>query len=245
MSVSQTTTMPRHERIAFFDSLRGFTILSMIGFHASYDAAYLYGFSLPWFTDPLIQSIWRGSISWVFLLLAGWMTTFSRNNLKRGCVYAAAAFVVFIATSIAGVDTAVTFGILFCMAASTLLAAALKPVLEHIPSPAGLIGALALFALTYTVPQTRYAVSGLSWLGFPSPTFTSGDYYPLIPFFFMYAAGIFSARWFSERHTAGYPAWMVNAHVPVLEQVGKLSLPIYLIHQPVLIVLFSVVTGAW
>ena len=62
---------PRKPRIAFFDSLRGFTIISMVAFHAAYDAAYLFGFEIPWFTDPIIQTVWRSSISWVFLALAG------------------------------------------------------------------------------------------------------------------------------------------------------------------------------
>ena len=75
---------PRKPRIAFFDSLRGFTIISMVAFHAAYDAAYLYGFEIPWFTDPIIQTVWRSSISWVFLALAGWMTSdFTSATLAR------------------------------------------------------------------------------------------------------------------------------------------------------------------
>ena len=44
---------PQKPRIAFFDSLRGFTIISMVAFHAAYDAAYLYGFEIPWCFSPL------------------------------------------------------------------------------------------------------------------------------------------------------------------------------------------------
>lgn len=72
------------ERIVFFDTLRGLTILSMVAFHTTYDLAYLYGYDMPWFTSTLFQDIWRASISWTFLILAGWMTQHSRNNLKRG-----------------------------------------------------------------------------------------------------------------------------------------------------------------
>lgn len=234
---------PRKPRIAFFDSLRGFTIISMVAFHAAYDAVYLYGFEIPWFTDPIIQTVWRSSISWVFLALAGWMTSLSRNNLKRGGVYAAAAGAVFLATSIAGVDTPISFGIIYCMAACTLLYAATAPLLNRFPAAAGLIGCLVLFAATYTLPHTTYPVEGLAWLGFPSASFVSGDYYPLLPNVFLYLAGAFAARWFDGHHASGYPTWMMKANVPFLSMIGKLSLPIYLVHQPLLILIFTMLSS--
>lgn len=234
---------PRKPRIAFFDSLRGFTIISMVAFHAAYDAAYLFGFEIPWFTDPIIQTVWRSSISWVFLALAGWMTSLSRNNLKRGGVYAAAAGAVFLATSIAGVDTPISFGIIYCMAACTLLYAATAPLLNRFPAAAGLISCLVLFAATYTLPNMTYPVEGLAWLGFPSASFVSGDYYPLLPNVFLYLAGAFAARCFDGLHTSGYPMWMMKANVPFLSMIGKLSLPIYLVHQPLLILIFTMVSN--
>lgn len=54
------------KRITIFDTIRGFTMLSMVGFHACYDLAYLYGWDMPWFTETVFQDIWRASISWVF-----------------------------------------------------------------------------------------------------------------------------------------------------------------------------------
>lgn len=234
---------PQKPRIAFFDSVRGFTIISMVAFHAAYDAAYLYGFEIPWFTDPIIQTVWRSSISWVFLALAGWMTSLSRNNLKRGGVYAIAAGAVYLATSIAGVDTPISFGIIYCMAACTLLYAATAPLLNRFPAAAGLIGCLVLFAATYTLPHTTYPVEGLAWLGFPSASFVSGDYYPLLPNVFLYFAGAFAARWFDGHHASGYPKWMMKADAPFLSMIGKLSLPIYLVHQPLLILIFTMVSN--
>ena len=231
------------ERITLFDTLRGFTIISMVAFHAAYDAAYLFGFEIPWFTDPIIQTVWRSSISWVFLALAGWMTSLSRNNLKRGGVYAATAGAVFLATSVAGVDTPISFGIIYCMAACTLLYAATAPLLNRFPAAAGLISCLVLFAATYTLPHTTYPVEGLAWLGFPSASFVSGDYYPLLPNVFLYRAGAFAARWFDGHHASGYPTWMMKANVPFLSMIGKLSLPIYLVHQPLLILIFTMVSS--
>lgn len=68
------------KRITVFDTIRGFTMLSMAGFHACYDLAYLYGWKMPWFTQTIFQDIWRASISWVFLFIAGWMCTLAQQH---------------------------------------------------------------------------------------------------------------------------------------------------------------------
>ena len=57
------------KRITIFDTVRGFTMISMAGFHACYDLAYLYDWDMPWFTQTIFQDIWRASISWVFLFI--------------------------------------------------------------------------------------------------------------------------------------------------------------------------------
>lgn len=231
-------------RVAAFDILRGITIISMVCFHAAYDAVYIYGFDLPWFRDPVIQDVWRCSISWVFIALAGWMTRFSRNNLRRAALYGASALIVWLVTSVASVDTAISFGILYCMAACTLCWAALSPALKRVHPLLGLLIALGLFALTYTVPRHLYTVDGLAWLGFPGSGFASGDYYPLIPYCFLYAAGAFGARLFDRLSPGGYPAWMRRDWIAPLSAIGRHSLLIYLAHQPLLIVLFTLIGHA-
>lgn len=118
------------KRITIFDTVRGFTMISMAGFHACYDLAYLYGWDMPWFTQTVFQDIWRASISWVFLFIAGWMCTLSRNNIKRAAKYALAALVVWLATTLVSVDDSVSFGIIYCMAACTGIVALTDPVLN-------------------------------------------------------------------------------------------------------------------
>ena len=70
------------KRITIFDTVRGFTMISMAGFHACYDLAYLYDWDMSWFTQTVFQDIWRASISWVFLFIAGWMCTLSRQQCQ-------------------------------------------------------------------------------------------------------------------------------------------------------------------
>ena len=75
------------KRITIFDTVRGFTMISMAGFHACYDLAYLYDWDMPWFTQTVFQDIWRASISWVFLFIAGWMCTLARQHQLGIFVY--------------------------------------------------------------------------------------------------------------------------------------------------------------
>lgn len=108
-------------RIEAFDTLRGIAVASMVAFHACYDLVYIYGADIPWFTSGPLQELWRISISWVFLALAGWMTSLSKSNIRRAVIYGLTALVIWIATTVASVDTPISFGIMYCMAASTLL----------------------------------------------------------------------------------------------------------------------------
>lgn len=233
------------KRIVFFDTLRGFTILSMAAFHATYDLAYLFGINMPWFTTGSLQGIWRASISWTFLFLAGWMTQCSRNNAKRGAIYALSALLIYAVTSLVSVDVPISFGILYCMAFCTLTYAACSKVYEKSNPVAGMVLSFCLFVLTFDIPHATYTFSGLSWLGFPAPGFASGDYYPPIPFFFMYSIGVFAAiRFLKGKNTReAYPLWMKRDMCPPLTFIGRHSMLIYLLHQPIILGLLSLVLG--
>lgn len=231
--------------MAAFDVIRGFSVVSMVLFHLCYDLRYLYGYNLAFFQPPF-QDVWRCSISWTFLFVAGCMCSFSRNGLKRALRYLGVALAVFLVTTVAAVDTPINYGIIFCMGASTLI--------EHVLSrcgiaPKGLAAAAVLFALflftqgvphgyvgfavlRIALPASWYATPYLSALGLPGPNFASGDYYPIIPYTFMYLTGAAVGRHWKEH---GYPSWMYSLSCKPLEAVGKAALPIYVLHQPLII----------
>ena len=240
------SSVSKQPRIVFFDTLRGFTLISMIMFHAMWDVANLYGSDpqdIVWYFS--IQGVWRCSISWVFIALAGIMTSFSRNNLKRAAVYGAAAFAVFAVTNLAEMllpsmsGIAINFGILFCMAACTLIFTWVKRPLRA-AGPWLPVVFMALFALTYQLPWMSPApwdnTTGLAWLGFPSSGFGSADYYPVIPFVFLYLA----FAWIGSRVTS-WPAWMSRDLCAPLSWLGRHSLAVYLMHQPIVALLLAVI----
>jgi uncharacterized membrane protein len=231
--------------MASFDVIRGFSVISMVLFHLCYDLRYLYGYPLGFFQPPL-QDIWRASISWTFLFVAGCMCSFSRNNLRRAGRYLLAALAVYVVTLIASVDTPISFGIIFCMGVSTLLEALLERC-NRAPGGWGVAvtlfvcfvltlgvprGTVGIGSLSFALPRWLYATPYFSFAGFIGPHFASGDYYPLIPYTLMYLAGSALGR---SWHQDGYPTWLQRLACPALETVGRHALPIYLVHQPLII----------
>ena len=162
------------------------------------------------------------------------MCTLSRNNIKRAVKYAAAALVVWVATTLVSVDDSVNFGIIFCMAACTAIVALARPVLDRVPTVWGITICLILFACTWSIPKAVYPIPYLAWLGFPGPDFVSGYYYPLIPFIFMYLAGFFAART-AQKANRKAPAWTYENPIPALASLGRHALPFYLLHQPIIL----------
>ena len=81
---------------------------------------------------------------------------------------------------------------------------------------------------------TRYCswYGGISWLiGLKSPEFASLDYYPLLPWIFMYLIGAwFSPYVFGKKLPEGF----YELRNFKLEIVGRYSLWIYLAHQPII-----------
>lgn len=245
---------PRERRrVGVYDVVRGFSVLSMVGFHLCYDLTSIFGVALPWFCDPF-EGVWRASISWTFLFVAGCMCSLSRSNARRGLVYALWAAAIFAVTSLAGVDTPISFGIIFCMAASTLLYALLDAAHLAPEGPvAAVVLALAFLAslgvprgtfglgwLSVVLPRLPYQSGLLSWAGFPGPAFASGDYYPIIPYTLLYLAAAALGRSWAR---AGYPRWACDARLAPLTWVGRHALVLYVVHQPVLLVACSLVLG--
>lgn len=231
----------RHTRLELIDTIRGITIVSMVLFHATYDLVFLYGIPLPWFTKGPFQELWRCTISWTFLFIAGWMCLFSSNNFKRAVRYGVLALLIYVATTIAAVDESINFGIIYCMAACTFCYYLLQRYLQQIRPDIGLLIVVVLFTATRNAYRNVYAAPYLAWLGFPSPGFISGDYYPLIPFIFMFLAGYYFGRIVQRKCDGDFPLWMQKPHAKPLALIGRHPLLVYIVHQPLLLLILMIV----
>lgn len=238
----------KHHRIDLLDAARGVAILAMVVYHGMYDLTAIFGLPDPLFAwvEPL-----EPPFAGLFILLSGLSCRFSHNNLRRGLRVAALAALITLATALFMPDEAIWFGILHFLAAAILLYIPLRRAVDALPARISVPVLAALFLLTYPVQQGYAGLSGVAgvllpgawygtpwlfWLGFPGASFASADYFPLLPWLFLFLLGAVLGVPVKERRL---PDRFYTLRVPFLAAVGRNTLLIYMLHQPILYGLFS------
>lgn len=80
----------------------------------------------------------------------------------------------------------------------------------------------------------------LTGLGFTMKGFFSTDYFSFLPWIFLFWGGFFLNRALSAQgHGKAFAGPVFHLQVPVLNLIGRHSLPVYLIHQPILYLLIT------
>ena len=237
----------KSSRVGGMDLLRGAAILLMVIYHAVFSLVYIFGVDWTWFHHPVFNNVGAPILGGTFVLLSGMSTRFSRSPVKRGLQVFFWAIVMTLVTALAVPDLIIKFGILHLMGLCMILSGLLRPLLDKIPRKAGVLLFLALYILTIDIPNGGWlGIKGLAavqikttnpWLfpfGLLAPGFYSSDYYPLIPWFFLFLAGSYLGLWVKEGKA---PAWFYPSRLPWLEWVGRHTLWIYVLHQPIIIAL--------
>ena len=81
----------------------------------------------------------------------------------------------------------------------------------------------------------------LVWLGLQPADYYAVDYFPLIPWFGLVLIGIFLGNWlYGSQRSFPLPDASRLASVAFLSRLGQHTLSIYLLHQPILLVLLVV-----
>lgn len=227
------------------DGLRGLALLNMVAFHFLYDVYIIFGQDPAWYQSPMIQA-WQQYICISFIFISGISWHFSRNNRKRGLQLNLYGLCITAATLIFLPSQVIWFGILNFIGCATLLMNLIHRRLQKWNAAAGIFLSLFLFVLCRNVPDGYlslgplkflslpgwlYESKVLTFLGMPYKGFFSSDFFPMLPWFFLFLAGY----WFwdlvcrkdSIRRLFQY-------RIPVLSPIGTKTIWIYLIHQPVL-----------
>lgn len=241
-------TKTEKPRIWQADALRGLALVNMLIYHAMYDVVYLFGRASGWYQIGTLHChIWQQYICWSFLLLSGFSFTLSRRPLRNGLVTAGCAAVLTAVTAAVMPEEVIWFGVLHLLGCAALLTCLLEPLLKRVRPAAGAAVCAALFALTNQLPEGWLGFEGLHlaalpagwyaanlfWLGLPDLTvFSSADYFPLVPWVFLYGVGYFLGRGLAA-HGALHPAAPPRALRPLCA-LGSRTLLVYMLHQPVL-----------
>ena len=233
-------------RLHLLDALRGFLLLHMIAYHGMWNLVYLFGIHAPWYNDTP-GYLWQQFICWSFILLSGFCWSMSRNHLKRGLMVFAGGIVVSLVTGIFMPENRILFGILTCIGSCMLLLIPLEKGLKKIPAAAGAALSFSAFFLLRNcasgtlgfenlvicrLPEFLYRNNLTAFFGFPHASFFSTDYFSLLPWFFLFLTGFFLFRITSQ---AGWNEKLfAKGQFPLLNFLGRHSLIVYLLHQPVL-----------
>ena len=240
-------------RLAKIDGLRGLTLISMVLYHALWDVVFIFGRDIPWY-NRAPGFIWQQSICWTFIILSGFSVGLGKRRLRRGITVFLCGAVISAVTIVLMPEDAVRFGILTFMGSAMLLMIPVERLLGSPDSRKSVILSLAgffLFILTRGVnrgyilnvwlPEAWYANDLTAFLGFPPADFFSMDYFPLIPWFFLYLAGYGIYGIMSgERGDSGIKTFLKEGSCPPLEFIGRHTLIIYMLHQPVIYGLMTV-----
>lgn len=244
MPMAVSNTAPNKTRYALPDTLRGLTLLSMIAYHGCWDMVYILGADWPWYQSSGAY-LWQQSICWTFILLSGFSFSLGRRHWRRGWLVFGCGAVVTAVTLVVMPGQEIWFGVLTLLGSCMLLGALLERPLGRVPAGAGLVLSAALFVLTRSVNRGYLGFEGLclaalpgelyrnmatAYLGFPFPGFRSTDYFSLVPWLFLFLTGYFLFRLTGQRLAA---APDLGRCAP-LEALGRRSLLVYMLHQPVL-----------
>lgn len=233
-------------RYALLDSIRGITLLSMILYHGTWDLVYLCGIKWDWYKGTGAY-VWQQSICWTFIFLSGFCWPLGKKHLKRGLMVFGGGILVSVVTCLFLPENRVVFGVLTLIGSCMLLMIPLDKLLKKIPAKTGILFSILLFILTRNInrgylgfeavnllrlPKTWYRGIPATYLGFPSPDFFSTDYFSLFPWLFLFVSGYYLYHIFEKKKILGYPFFQWNS--AFFSFMGRNSLLIYLLHQPVL-----------
>jgi len=242
------------KRYYVLDEIRGITLLSMILYHAAWDMVYLFHRDWMWY-ESWIGYVWQQSICWTFILLSGFCWSLGKRKWKRGIIVFAGGILITVVTLIVMPQNRVVFGVLTLLGTCMLLMIPLHKLLGKINPVAGICVSVFLFVFLrnisrgyigfegwnlFAVPGGLYRNYFTAYLGFPHPAFFSTDYFPVFPWIFLFLTGYFLYGIAERRKLFPY---LMPERIAVTGWIGRHSLPIYLLHQPFLYLVLTILFG--
>lgn len=231
-------------RIWELDAFRGVAILAVILVHLLFDLRYFLGLSLG-YDNAVFQFIMQyGGV--VFVVLSGICVTLGRRSLRRGLIVFGCAMAVTLVTEAMvwlGLDSGsivVRFGVLHLLGLCMLL----WPLLRRLPTGAMAVLGLVLVVLGYWFRTFQVEAVWLFPLGLTAPGFSSSDYFPLLPHLGWFLLGAVLGRTaYREKQTLLPRVNAQAAPIRFFSWCGRMSLFLYLGHQPVLYALVSAIAA--
>ena len=214
------------------DAARGLSLFLMVFHHFFYDLVIFAGAPRQLFWNPVFNTL-HYFFAGLFILLSGVSSNFSHSNVHRGLKTLGIALLITLVTRI--MDMTIVFGVLHLLGACMLLYGLTEKFWRQVQEKRPWsIPALSVAGIVLTA---RFA-DGVAtqtphlWIfGLVTQDFSSADYFPLLPWIFVFLLGTWAGKYIRERRL---PAWFYETKVPFFPALGRHSLLIYVAHQPLL-----------
>jgi uncharacterized membrane protein len=221
-------------RVEGLDALRGVAIVAMVVYHFCFDLRY-FGVARWDFEHDIRWLAARTLILSSFLLIAGISAALARRDPaadarwpRHVAVIGGAALLVTAASAMMFPRSFIWFGVLHAIALSLLLA---RPLIDR-PRAAVAAGVIVIAAGVMLSSQ-HFDNRMLGWLGFMTGKPMTEDYVPLFPWSGVLFLGIAAGH---ALVASNFAMLAPLARMPrALRLLGRHSLAVYLVHQPLLL----------
>ncbi len=240
-----------NNRINSIDFLRGISIIFVVFYHLIFDLVELYDKKIFfWGTD------YFEFIHYLFLLVlfivSGISTSFSKNIFKRAATVILSAYTITFITVISMPEQIILFGVLHYLGYSMMIYGFFEKISKKIKWYIKFIFYIFLYIVFFNI----YTESSLNFIftkikipsillesdflypfGIVNENFTSSDYFPILPWIFVFLIGTAISDPILNKKL---PEKFYNFKSSFITFIGKHTLVIYLIHQPIIIFLLYI-----
>lgn len=222
----------KSNRIWELDLFRGVALILMIYFHIIYDMKDIYGYNVVYDTGV---NYYLGKLSAIlFILISGISSYLSKSNLKRGLKLLGIAMLITVATQVYNPNLIIKFGILHFLGVSIVLA----PMIKNVNAYLLIISGTLIISMYSVITRIYLSNDYFFMIGITRPGFLSSDYYPLIPWLGVFLYGMVIGDLFYFKRDVFLN---VKMNDNVLCRVGRHTLLVYLVHQPIILAVLTAI----
>jgi uncharacterized membrane protein len=240
---------PTSDRFWEVDFLRGIAIIMMVIYHVLFDVTFLRIYYIDLSSIPVL--LFLHPIGTMFLLLVGVSLTLSYARVKetltprqrrkkfilRGLYIFGGGILATLGTWLYLKEGYIVFGVLHCIGVSIILA---YPLIRYRVYPL-VLGIICVIVGIFLQRMVVVDFPWLLWLGFIPNYFYTVDYFPLLPWFGVILVGIFIGNSLYQNNKRRFEIKDLSGFLVVRGVcfLGRHSLLIYLIHQPIIVALLT------
>ena len=231
------------------DFLRGIAIIMMIIYHILFDLYFLKIYYIKLNSLPVLLFLYP--IGTLFLLLVGISLSISNSRIKynytkskkiikhvkRGSMIFGWGLIITLITWILIPDTFIIFGVLHCIGISIIIS---YPFINL--KTQNLILGLLIIPIGIYLRSYTFDFSWFLWLGFIPNGFRTLDYFPLLPWFGVVLIGIYLGNILYPDNKRIFKIMDLSKFnlIKSICFMGRHSLLIYLVHQPIIILIMYI-----